>query len=306
MRRSSPCPSLLAFALLGAGPLAAQTPGREPAVVELPAGARAAGLGHAFQADAGDSDAVFWNPALASRAGGFALGLQGLTTAARAFTVSAAAPWYGGGVAVGLQALEYGTDVAPGEREGGIDPLLADGGEAVGELVATVAYGRTLAGFTVGVAGKLVDQRFGDARQQDLAADVGVAHALGPGWASLAVRNLGPERSLDGVDVRLPTDVTLGWGGYGRPLGPLDLGAAAALGRRADGEVVFGGGLELGYWPVQGRTFVARVGVRNVPEGEASPVTFGGSFWGDRLVLEYAFQPVDDADGLHRVTLGWR
>jgi hypothetical protein len=120
------------------------------------------------------------------------------------------------------------------------------------------------------------------------------------------VRNLGPERSLDGVDVRLPTDVTLGWGGYGRPLGPLDLGAAAALGRRADGEVVFGGGLELGYWPVQGRTFVARVGVRNVPEGEASPVTFGGSFWGDRLVLEYAFQPVDDADGLHRVTLGWR
>ena len=76
--------------------------------------------------------------------------------------------------------------------------------------------------------------------------------------------------------------------------------------RRADGEWVVGGGLEFGYWPVRGRTFVARIGARTIPEGEASPLSLGGSFWGDDLVVDYAFQPVDGTDGVHRITLGWR
>ena len=41
-------------------------------------------------------------------------------------------------------------------------------------------------------------------------------------------------------------------------------------------------------------------------EGDASPVPFGSRFWGDDLVLEYAFQPVSGEDGLHRITVGWR
>jgi len=64
--------------------------------------------------------------------------------------------------------------------------------------------------------------------------------------------------------------------------------------------------VELGYWPIQGRTFIARVGAQNVPEGEASPLSLGGSFRGDRIVLDYAFRPVDGFDDLHVITVGWR
>lgn len=289
-----------------AAPLVAQTPGREPAVVELSGSSRALALGHAFQLDGSDSDAVFYNPAVASRAQGFGMGIYWLGKGARSYTVSAATPWYGGGVAVGLQTLEYGAPDGPGARAGGLEPVMEDGRPGAGEMVATLAYGRDLFGFRVGVAGKLIDQRFGGARTQSLAGDVGVARSLGPGWAGLAVRNLGDQQTIGGIDVDLPTEVTLGWGAYGRPLGPLDVGAAGAVTRRADGEMLYGGGIELGYWPVVGRTFVARIGVRNVPEGEASPVTFGGSYWGDDLVLEYAFQPTDGSKGIHRFTVGWR
>lgn len=290
---------------LGPASLAAQTPERAPAVVELPSSSRAMALGHAFQAGP-DADAVFYNPALASRARGFALGIHWLTGASRAFTAAAAGEWFGGGIAIGLQGLEYGADHLEGARPGGLDALVADGPTAVSELAATVAYGRDLLGLRVGVAARLLDQRFDTRRRQDVAWDVGVARALGPGTASLAVRHLAPERTVHGVTSNPPTDVTLGWSGYGRPVGPLDLGLAAAVTRRDDGEFVAGGGLEFGYWPVRGRTFVARVGARRVPEGEASPFTVGGSFWGDMLIVDYAFQPLDGTDGIHRLTLGWR
>ena len=59
---------------------------------------------------------------------------------------------------------------------------------------------------------------------------------------------------------------------------------------------------------MRGRTFVGRVGVRRVPEGEASPVSLGFAFWGDDLVLEWAWQPFGDPvdAGTHRFGIGWR
>jgi hypothetical protein len=65
----------------------------------------------------------------------------------------------------------------------------------------------------------------------------------------------------------------------------------------------------VGYWPVRGRTFVGRLGAQVVPEGsDASPFTFGFAFWGDDLVVEWAFQPFDGApeSGTHRFSIGWR
>ncbi len=263
------------------------------------------GLGQAFQA-APDADAVFYNPALASRAEGFALGVHWLTDAARAFTVSAAMPWWGGGVAVGLQSLEYGVGGASSLGIGGVDRLLTDGPTAVSELAATLAFGREFFGVRVGAAARLVDQRVGGSRRQEIVGDVGLAHDLGPGTIALAVRHLGASDLDAQTPWDPPTDVTLGWSAYGRQVGPLDLGVATAVTRRDDGEFLYGGGVELAYWPVRGRTFVARIGGRTVPEGDASPVTFGGSYWGDVLIVDYAFQPMDGGDGLHRFTLGWR
>lgn len=295
---------LLLLALPSA--LAAQTAGREPALVELPVGARSVALGHAYQVGDADPDAVFHNPALLGRSEGVMLGYTRFGDGGVGLSLSHARSWLGGRIGVGVRALEAGSP-GPGARRGGVDPLLDRGSPGVGELSASLAYARTLFGVRLGVTGRLVDQRFDEARNAAASFDVGVAHELGPLSAALAVRNIGPDRDLGGdEEIPQPLLVTLGVGGYGEPVGPLDLGFAASLSVRDDGEVEGGGGLEIGYWPIQGRTFVLRIGGRHVPEGEASPLTLGASFWGDDLVLAYAFQPVDGLDDVHRITVGWR
>lgn len=305
-RGSTTRPVGLLLALLGlwggAAPTSAQTPGREPVVVELAPGARAVGLGWAVQPGSNDPDLAFIHPALVQGLSGLQASYTRLGEWGAGYSAAAAADWFGGGVAISLHTLEYpGPASGPGTRGAGLDDLLASpvGGRGVSESAATVTYGRTLLGVEVGVSGRAYTQRFGEARSTGGAADLGLARGLGPLRVALSARNLGG-------DADLPEEVVLGAGAYGRPLGPLDVGAAAQIRYRDDGELVVGGGIELGYWPVRGRTFVGRVGFRNVPEGDASPVTFGGSFWGDALVLDYAYQPVDGRDGIHRIGLGWR
>lgn len=297
---------LLAAAVVGAPGLRAQSPDRGPVVAELGFSARALGMGGAFQPDAGDSDAVFVNPALAAQAGGFALGWQRFDTEGTALSLSAARPWFGGGVFGGVRTLDHAGIGGPGGHAGGVDPLLADGGPGASETALTVGYGRELFGLEAGIAGSYLLQRSRSSNAATMAVDVGLATDLGPGKLHLAARNLGAPTTWGARDVDLPTTVGAGWGAYGRPVGPLDLGGAVDVARRADGEWLVGGGLEFGYWPVRGRTFVARLGARTVPEGDASPLTVGGSYWGDELVVDYAFQSVDGTDGIHRITLAWR
>lgn len=303
-------PALLALLLAGAaltpGPVRGQTPHREPLVVELPVGSRATALGGAYQLGAPDPDVLFHNPALLDRASGMMLGVQRLGSTALGFTASAATAWFGGAVGVGMRAVEHGT-AEPGGREGGLDPLIRGDGSGGSDLAGSVGYALTVAGLRVGAAGTLVAQRWAEVRSVTASVDVGLAHDVGPLMAGLSVRNIGPDRDIGPQDdVPQPLEVTLGLGGYGRPVGPLDVGGAVAVTRRDDGEILVGGGLELGYWPIVGRTFVARIGGRSVPEGSALPVTLGGAYWGDDLVLEYAWQPMDDLDGVHRISVGWR
>ncbi len=303
-----PVISLMALGLSGqeAG---AQTPGREPAILEIPAGARAMGLGMALQLGSSDPDLAFTHPALVQRLSGMQAGHTRFGTAATAYSLSAATDWFGGGVALSVRTLDYrGPVQGAGTRSGGLDPLLLDDGNAPGvsESAATVTWGRSLFGVALGVSGRLSTQRFDGSSVTAGTVDVGAARPLGRLQVALTARNLGRDPELNGEGLELPQEWVLGAGTYGRPLGPLDVGGAAQVTRRDDGEFIYGGGLEVGYWPIRGRTFVGRVGFRSVPEGEASPVTFGGSFWGDALVLDYAFQPVDGADGIHRISVGWR
>jgi len=286
--------------------LDAQTPGREPAVVEVPASTRAVGLGHAYQVGAPDPDVLFYNPAHLGSADGLLAGIHTFGGDALGLTLSAARSYFGGAVGIGVQALDLDTP-GPGLRDGGLDPVVTDDDAGVSELVGTVGYARTLFGFRVGAAAKLIAQRFASARQASAAVDVGIGRRVGPVTLGLAVQNLGPDRELGAREkVQQPLRGTLSAGGYGWQLGPLDVGGAAAVSLRDDEEVVAGGGVELAYWPIRGRTFIARVGARSIPEGDAFPVTIGAGYRGDELVLDYAFQAVDDRDGIHRVTVGWR
>ncbi|MEK9507353.1 hypothetical protein V3331_16190 [Gaopeijia maritima] len=300
--------ALLAVLALATLPSAAraQAPERGPVVVDLAFGARGLGMGGAFQTDAGDPDAVFVNPALAAQAGGFSLGAQRFDTESTAFSISTARAWYGGGIFGGIRHLDAAGATAPGLHTGGIDPLLAGGGTGASETALTLGYGRELFGLRTGVSTSWLQQRYGASNAATFSFDLGVSTDLGPGTVHLAARNLGSATTWGAREVELPSTVAAGWGAYGRQLGPLDWGGAVTAARRADGEWTYGGGLEFGYWPVRGRTFMARIGAQSVPDTDASPLTFGGSYLGDELVIDYAFQAVDGFDGVHRITLGWR
>jgi len=286
----------------------AQAEGRLPMVLELPASTRAMALGDAYMMNAGHADALFYHPALVGESSGFGLDLQRWGGEATAATASAAMPWLGGGVAVGLQSLQYGGALSgPTPQPGGQDALFDGGTPVTSERVATLGYGRRLFGLRVGVSAKLVEERRAGARDAAPAFDLGVATSLGRLVVGLTAANLGPDLKLGATDASLPTRVTLGAGAYGRQVGPLDMGLAGALTRRDDGELVAGAGLEVGYWPIVGRTFVARVGVQRVPEGDASPLSLGFAYWGDDIVLEWAYRDFGTlGEATHRFGVRWR
>ena len=278
-----------------------------PLVLELPSSTRALALGGAFYLFGNDSDAVFFNPALLAGAEGISAAGQRFGAASRLGTVTGATDWASGGVGVGVQMLEYGAQ-SRGATELSADEgsLSSPGSIGAVEIAAAVDYGRTVKGVRVGIAGKLIDQRLGGRQDATGAVDVGAAADVGPARVGIVVQNLGPGMTFAEVDVPLPHRVTLGASTQVLPFGPLDLGWTAAVSRRADGTVVPGGGMEVAYWPVRGRTFTARVGLRRVPSGSADPFTFGGAFHGDKIVVEYGYQGYDDEKAAHRLGLSWR
>ena len=303
--RASPLATLLT--LLAASPSSAQTVGALPRVAELPASTRAMALGDAYMMDSGHADAVFYHPALLTRASGFGLDVQRWGANATSAAASAAVAWLGGGVGIGVQTLQFAaSSAALAAAPAGQDHLFDSGTLGVSERIALLGYARELFGFDVGVVGKLVEERIGSSHDTGALVDVGIATDVGPLTAGLSWRNLGQTVSSRFTEFERPERVTLGVGGYGEQLGPLDVGVSAAV-SYASSEWLPSAGVEVGYWPIQGRTFVGRVGVRRVPGGQASPISLGFAFWGDDIVLEWGFQPFDGAadGGTHRFGVRW-
>ena len=298
----------LACCILFAADLAAQNAGTLPRVLELPASTRAMALGDAYMMNARHADALFYHTALLAGASCFGLDVQRWGVNSSSATVSAARQSLGGGIGVGLQTLQYGAPAeGPGAAPDGQDHLFTLSASPVSERVATVGYARELFGMEIGVATKLVEERVGATRDASLFFDFGIAADIGPVKAGLTYRNLGSDLSLDGRDVARPDGLTFGVGAYGEQVGILDVGFTGAVTYVGD-QAIPSGGVEVGYWPIRGRTFVMRIGARRVPEGDASPLSLGFAFWGDNITLEWAFQPVDvdGASGTHRFGVRWR
>jgi hypothetical protein len=299
---------------LAPAPTVAQSRERGPIVLELPASTRALALGNSFALGFGDADAVFYHPGLLDRAQGMAASLQRFGASGTLTTFSAGRSWWGGGILLGIQQLGY---EAPGQN-----PLTAthildfpadeaslrnDGAVGVSELVISAGYGRRFMGARLGAVGKFVEQRVGYLKAGTMAVDVGLAVSPGPITVGITAQNLGPEIGIGGGEIPLPTRFTAGAASRPAPVGPLDLSATTAVSYRLDGDVIPSVGLEVGYWPVVGRTFVGRVGYRYLSdEFSATPVTFGGAFFGDDLILEYTFQGYESGDPSHRFGIGWR
>ncbi|NJD17880.1 MAG: hypothetical protein FIA95_01140, partial [Gemmatimonadetes bacterium] len=148
--------SALAVLLAGAlaltpAPAAAQNRGELPKLLTLPASTRAMALGGAYQPTARHSDGVFYNPALVNGSTGMGVDVQQWGRESSAAAASAALPWFGGSVAVGLQALQFGIAgaVVPDHQ----DHLFDRDNTAVSERSVVAGYARKLIGVEWGVAG---------------------------------------------------------------------------------------------------------------------------------------------------------
>ena len=300
----------LLLLLLSFSPIAGQKGNRGPLVLELPGSTRALALGNAFALASQESDAVFYQPGRLGRAQGFGASLQRFADQGTLSTFSAGTSWFGGGVAIGIQQLSYGTHTPSGSLlvfPSDEAALRNKGDIGVSETVLSVGYGKTLWGIQMGAVGKLVEQRYGPRKAGTAAVDLGLASTAGPVTLGASVQNLGPDMTMAGTDRALPTRFILGVSTDARPVGPLDISAATALAYRLDGDVEPSVGLEFGYWPVNGRTFVGRIGYRyRSDDFTATPLTFGGAFYGDDIVLEYAWQGFEEGDPAHRFGIGWR
>lgn len=289
-----------------AGPLQAQ--GRAPIVLSVPVDTRAAALGDAFVNASGDAAGLFYNPALVGRGGGFALGRSWYGSEG-ALTQAAAATSSGGrGLAVGVRSLSYGAASQPFPATVPLASSQAElfgPGTAVQEQVGTVAGAMRLFGFQVGLAANLLEVRAGTERAAGAMFDVGVAQSMGPVVLGLAAQGLGRRIVLgDGTALRYdaPVHATLTAATRRATLGPLDVDAAAAM-SAWDGYFAAGGGMELSYWPVIGRTFTARFGFRHDDDGTRP--TFGAAIQLDDVGFAWAFEHFD-AGNVQRVGLVFR
>jgi hypothetical protein len=297
-----------------APPAAAQTRNRGPLVLELPVSTRGLGLGNSFALGSSDPDAVFSHPGLLGRVQGLSGSVQRYSSHSTLALLSAGRSWFSGGVGLGIQLLTYGASGSSPVQGSDILALSTDVGSlrnngdvGVSELVVSAGYGRTVMGLRMGIVGKFVEQRFGSLRASTGAFDFGVSLDPGPLTLGLAVQNLGPHLNMGTEDICLPLRFNLGATTDRAPVGPLDLSATWAMVYRVEGELIPSVGAEVAYWPVTGRTFVGRLGYRKLPEEQSGwPVALGVGFYGDDIVLDYAYEGFDSGRGSHRISVGWR
>ncbi|MFW5905038.1 MAG: hypothetical protein ACOCUZ_02355 [bacterium] len=285
-----------------------------PVLLQLPHSARSAALAGAAALAAPDADLLFVNPALLANAGDVGVTAQRYGRDGRLASMAAATEWWGGGAGLGLRLAEYRTPLDGPQRlrRRAGDRLHFRGAddaptEPVAERAVTAGYARTVLGFRVGASLSALELR----RSQDSDAtgvlDLGIARSLGPVTVGLSGGGLGP--SLDGMPPgfrRLAKWTTAGLGTRTRAVGPLDLSAAAAVTLREGGRLEGGGGLEVAWWPVQGRTFVGRVGFGGPEIDDASRLSLGGGFLGDSFALEYAWRDLGGGPGMHAVSVRFR
>ncbi len=311
-------PTLLGlFALLLVWPLPVEAQSRTwgPILLEIPSSTRALGLGNSFSLTSGLSEAVFYQPGALNRVQGYSASIQRFGTPSTHVVASAGGSWGSGGVALGVQHLSFGVDVNDLLVDDGLLHLPADigslrtnGNIAVSELAVSLGYGRSVKGIQAGVVGKLIEQRFGRQKDATGAVDIGLAASPGPVVVGLAVQNLGESLTIGTDDVPLPVRYSLGASTQTAQVGPLDLSASGALVyREEESDLIPSMGLEVAYWPVTGRTFIGRVGVRHLTDGQsASAFTFGAGFRGDNILLDYAYEGFKTGSPTHRIGIGWR
>jgi hypothetical protein len=280
----------------------AQTERFAPTVLQLPASARALGVGDAFVAGRG-SEMLFYNPAMLALQPGMAASAQVLGSHATFGAISSTMVIGPFGIGLGAQFLEFEFDDV---RAGPTDLTLLPPG-ASSSLVAALGLSSIFKGIRFGAAAKAVEENVnGSLRDATAAFDVGVARDFfGRATVAISARDIGSELLIEGASVELPTRLTIGAAASAPPLFTFwDLAATFAFTVRRDGELMPAGGVELSYVPLDGWAFTGRAGARRVADRSGTtPLTLGASISLDRLSLDYAYQALDVGGSAHRLGL---
>lgn len=275
----------------------AQSDRYAPTILQLPATPRAAVLG--ATAAARDIEAIFGNPALIGVAAGTVAGLARYD-AATALSLASASSLGPFSVGIGAQYLDgtAHTDRVPLWSYA----LNLAGHLPMSSVVGAFGLATTFRGLRVGSAVKYATQRMGGVGDERPALDLGLAKDLGRLTAGLTVQNIGAGIHFPATSAQLPLRVAAAVAGYGFTWGPLDLSGTAGASVLPDGLVLPAAGLEIGYVPLEGYNFVARVGLRRPELRAQQPFSFGGSASLDRFSLEYAYEDWDGGRA-HRLAL---
>jgi hypothetical protein len=288
-------------------------PGGGLVVTQLPLSTRSLALAGALPLADRDPDLIFRNPALADRIRGMGISAHRYEGEARLVSLAAGAPWLGGGVGMGIRSARYPVPAAegilpairPGQR---MRYGVQEGADSrpLEEIAATVAYGRLWKGMRFGAALSGLEVRRDG--QSDLTGflDLGAAVDAGPVTVGVSGGGLGPSLDLPPGCRRIPKWVMVGAGTRAAPVGPLEISGAFAATHFEGGRVEAGGGVEVGWWPIQGRTLVGRAGLGGSRIQGASAFSLGGAFLGDSFTLEYAWRRIEGARGIHGTSLRFR
>ncbi len=295
---------LLLVALAGRVSVAATGGGRTAAdFLSIGVGAGAAGMSGAYTAVCDNALAAYWNPAgLTGMVGGEAvlghfawfqdITLEHGTVAFKASDHTA--------LAVSMTFLNYGR--IEGYDENGV----VTGDIAAYDWCGAVSVGTRLSdNFSLGVSGKLINQKLDDLSGTALAADLGIRFQTDRLTVAAAVANLGTDITLGGVSERLPMIVRIGIAGH--PLHP-SLLSSLELERKVYGETIIRNGLEAG---IDDRYFL-RTGISYYPSVTDRPlgpgITMGAGVrlaWGQ---IDYAFTPQEQysSETLHRLSVSFK
>jgi hypothetical protein len=284
-----------------------------PIVLQLPASTRATGIGGAFTA-VRDIESIFANPAFSGFATGTAVSAERYR-ASRAGTLASSMTLGQFGVSLGVQYLDFTVFQYLASTIGGtfvrtdgppvsstVLNYKAPNGAASLSFAASLGASTTYKGYRWGTAVKYVEERVGSRRESSPAFDLGIAKEGSLFIIGLAVQNLGPDLGDFPENLDLPARATLGVSTLSRPVGAFDVSLSTAVSYLRDGFVSPAGGMEWGYSPLEGYSFIARIGARRPELKELRPLTFGASFTFDRLSIDYAFDDVRGGAG-HRLGL---
>lgn len=292
-------PWRLAATLVVAVPAAlhAQADRYAPVILQLAPTPRAAVLGATMATR--DIDALFGNPALVGVVSGSVAG-GARYDAATLLTIASAASL--GTFSVGVGAM-YLDGMAHADRV----PLWSHALNIRGHLPLSSAVGAfglatTVRGLRIGSAVKFASQRHGAVGDARPILDLGVARDLGRLTAGLVVQNIGASIRFPSSTAQLPLRIAAGLSGQGFTWGPVDLSGTAGAAVLPDGLVLPAAGLEVGYVPLEGYNFVARIGLRRGELRAQQPLSFGGSASLDRFSLDYAYEDWDGGRA-HRLAL---